>query len=101
MTPLHYAAQDCPEAVPALIEHGADPHARDEGGMTPLHIAALHGSLKAAEALAKHSDVNARDVKGRTPRHLVNIPTATRRCSCSATAPTSTPSTRTAARRST
>jgi ankyrin repeat protein len=70
MTPLHYAAQDCPEAVSLLLKAGADPNARDEGGMTPLHIAALRGNAKAAELLLQHSDVNARDKNNRTPLHL-------------------------------
>ena len=66
MTPLHYATQDCPEAIPILIKYGTDPHAGDEGDMTPLHYATMHRSLNAAEALIKHSDVNARDKDGRT-----------------------------------
>jgi ankyrin repeat protein len=53
-----------------LLDKGASPNARDEGGMTPLHYAALHGNLNAAEALIKHSDVNARDKDGQTPLHL-------------------------------
>jgi len=70
MTPLHEAAEHCPEAVPILLKYGADPHARDEGGLTPLHIAALGGSAEATRALMPHADVNIRDNKGRTPLHL-------------------------------
>ena len=69
MTLLHYATQDCPEAIPILIKYGTDPHTGDEGDMTPLHYATMHRSLNAAETLIKHSDVNARDKDGRTP-HL-------------------------------
>ncbi|MFZ8839750.1 MAG: ankyrin repeat domain-containing protein [Pyrobaculum sp.] len=70
MTPLHEAAEYCPEAIPILIKYGADPHARDEGGLTPLHIAALSGSAEATKALMPHADVNIRDNKGMTPLHL-------------------------------
>lgn len=37
---IHYAANSSPEIVRLLIEHGADPNARDNGpGVTPLMIA--------------------------------------------------------------
>jgi cytohesin len=70
MTPLHEAAEYCPEAIPILLKYGADPYARDEGGLTPLHIAALNGSVEAVKALMLHTDVNVRDDKNRTPLHL-------------------------------
>jgi ankyrin repeat protein len=70
MTPLHYAAQDCPEAIPILLKYGADPNVGDEGGLTPLHVAALRGSVEAVRALILYANVNARDEKGRTPLHV-------------------------------
>ncbi len=69
MTPLHEAAEYCPEAIPILLKYGADPYAREEGGLTPLHIAALRGSVEAVKALMLHT-VNIRDNKNRTPLHL-------------------------------
>jgi len=69
-TPLHDAAEYCPEAIDTLIKYGADPNARDVGGFTPLHIAALEGSVEAAKALIPHADVNARDKEERMPLHL-------------------------------
>lgn len=68
---LHFATMECSiSKIRKLLDKGASPNARDEGGMTPLHYAAMEGSLNAAEALIKHSDVNARDKDGRTPLHL-------------------------------
>ncbi len=70
ITPLHYAAEYCPEAIPILLKYGANPHAHDEGGLTPLHVAALKGSVDATRALIPHSNVNAKDNEGKTPLHL-------------------------------
>ena len=50
-TGLHGAVRH-PEAVRLLLEHGADPNARDLGdNATPLHVAAAHGTLDCVGAL--------------------------------------------------
>jgi ankyrin repeat protein len=52
-TGLHSAAQEGHvDAVRLLLEHGADPNAREEGDNTyPLHWAAAYGHLEAVRAL--------------------------------------------------
>src|SRR5262249_53286944 len=50
-TGLHLAVRH-PDAVRLLIEHGADPNARDAGdNATPLHFAAANGILECARLL--------------------------------------------------
>lgn len=50
-TGLHQAARH-PDAVRLLIEHGADPNARDMGdNASPLHFAAAFGSLESTRIL--------------------------------------------------
>jgi ankyrin repeat protein len=50
-TGLHLAARH-PDAVRLLIEHGADPNARDAGdNASPLHFAAAHGNLESVRIL--------------------------------------------------
>ena len=53
--PLHSAAtaRSLP-LVRLLLEHGADPNARQHGGWTPIHSAAQNGSLDIVELLIKH-----------------------------------------------
>jgi ankyrin repeat protein len=46
-------AQKNPEAARALIEHGADIHARSKGGFTPLLFAARVGDLDSARILVE------------------------------------------------
>jgi len=53
--------------VELLLEHGADPNARDEDGWTPLHRAAFHCNDVAARILIDHgADPTIKDYKGRT-----------------------------------
>jgi uncharacterized protein len=52
VTPLHSAAAGRhPDIVSLLLEHGADPNARQRGGWTPLHAAAQNGDSSSVEAL--------------------------------------------------
>ena len=47
------SAQDQTAAVAVLLEAGADPHARSEGGFTPLLFAAREGHVDVLRALAR------------------------------------------------
>ena len=69
-TPLHVAAQHGHAAVvEALLRHGADVMARDEGDhATPLHWAAEGGHLEVVRMLVEAgADVNLADRDGVTP----------------------------------
>lgn len=72
-TPLHLAAFfGQPAVVEALLERGADVHARARNGTTnlPLHAAAAGRNLDAVRALVEHgADVNARQEGGFTALH--------------------------------
>jgi uncharacterized protein len=74
--PLHSAAANRDGATAfrickALVEHGADIQAAQEGGFTPLHEAAHNGNLPLAELLVKAgANVNATLTDGRTPLEL-------------------------------
>jgi ankyrin repeat protein len=50
----------------ALLDHGADINAHDDGGATPL-IWAISDSAKARTLIERGADVNARSATGRTP----------------------------------
>jgi cytohesin len=54
MMPLHAAGSGASgqlELVDLLLEAGADPHARDDGGLTPIHSAALVGNVEVVAGL--------------------------------------------------
>ena len=54
----------------ALIDAGADIHAKDGRGATPLHIAASNGHADMAKALIDAgADIHAKDKVGATPLH--------------------------------
>jgi ankyrin repeat protein len=61
-TPLHAAAAGrSKEAVRALLEHGSDVNARQEGGWTALHAASQNGDVEMVRLLiAGGADVQAR-----------------------------------------
>lgn len=47
------AANNAPESVPLLLEHGADVQARDENGTDALYVAVLKGDARLVAALLK------------------------------------------------
>ncbi len=68
-TGLHLAVRH-PDALRLLIEHGADPNARDEGdNATPLHFAAAQGNLESVRVLL---DAGA-DVQGAGDLHKGDV----------------------------
>jgi ankyrin repeat protein len=67
--PIHSAcAVRDHESVRALLEAGADPNVRQQGGLTPLHAAAHHGDTELADLLLKHgADPELADDSGKAP----------------------------------
>jgi ankyrin repeat protein len=55
-----------PKIVRLLLDHSADPNARDEQGRTPLHHAAMHSLDSTKLLLAAGADIKARDRKGKS-----------------------------------
>ena len=53
-----------PKIVRLLLQHSANPNARDEQGRTPLHHAATHSLDSTKLLLAAGADVKARDREG-------------------------------------
>ena len=73
------AVQGCiglcdPQAIRALLEAGADPHALTDDGGSALHAAARRGVTRAPEVITLLADagldVNAGNANGQTPLHL-------------------------------
>ena len=59
--------------VRRLLEMGADPNARADGGHVPLHYAAeLRSEALVTTLLGAYPDVNARDDDGSTPLHMAS-----------------------------
>lgn len=80
MTPLHLAAMmnPIPEAAKFLLDHGADPEARNNRGETPLHSAMDNYNPEVGILLIERgADVYAKDDEGVTPREkLTSFPLA-------------------------
>ena len=72
MQPLHSAAAGGHAAIAALLlERGADPDARQQGGFVPLHSAAARGDEVTARLLLDHGATrDARSDDGRRPIDL-------------------------------
>uniref|UniRef100_A0A8P4K2F7 Poly [ADP-ribose] polymerase n=1 Tax=Dicentrarchus labrax TaxID=13489 RepID=A0A8P4K2F7_DICLA len=70
-TPLHFAAgYNRLAVVQFLLQHGADVHAKDKGGLVPLHNACSYGHYEVAELLVIHGAVvNVADLWKFTPLH--------------------------------
>ncbi|XP_056152735.1 poly [ADP-ribose] polymerase tankyrase-2 [Lampris incognitus] len=70
-TPLHFAAgYNRLAVVEYLLQHGADVHAKDKGGLVPLHNACSYGHYEVAELLVLHGAVvNVADLWKFTPLH--------------------------------
>jgi ankyrin repeat protein len=70
VAPLHSAAAGRHLAIAqALLDHGADVNAAQEGGFTPLHAAAQNGDVPLAELLlARGANPAAATSDGKTPR---------------------------------
>uniref|UniRef100_A0A3P9DUZ6 Poly [ADP-ribose] polymerase n=1 Tax=Maylandia zebra TaxID=106582 RepID=A0A3P9DUZ6_9CICH len=70
-TPLHFAAgYNRLAVVQFLLQHGADVHAKDKGGLVPLHNACSYSHYEVAELLVLHGAVvNVADLWKFTPLH--------------------------------
>ncbi|GAB4266897.1 MAG: hypothetical protein Kow0029_00970 [Candidatus Rifleibacteriota bacterium] len=70
-TPLHSAIlSNKPEMARILLEHGANPNAKNDFLRTPLHYAAIKGNLQMVKLLVDAgADIFALDVRGSTPLH--------------------------------
>ncbi len=56
------------EIARMLLDHGADPNLRQEGGFVPLHNAAQNGLVELIELLLDHgAEINLRAASGQTP----------------------------------
>lgn len=61
----------CNDALPLLLERGANVNARDRDRQTPLHEAVWQGDVATVELFISHkAAINARDRNGDTPGHI-------------------------------
>ena len=71
-TPIHSAASaGHTKIAELLLQHGADPNIREQGGYTPLHIAAQNGDLEMISTLIYGgADLDAKSDDGKIPFDL-------------------------------
>jgi uncharacterized protein len=69
VTPLHAAAaSQSVTIVRMLLQHGADPNSRQNGGFTPLHSAAQNGQIEMIQLLLEHgAQPELKAENGKTP----------------------------------
>jgi len=74
-TALHYAAREGRTGcIQVLLQHGANPNARNRDMRTPLHWAASNGSASAVRALAAGgADLLAKNADGDTALDIANF----------------------------
>ena len=67
--------QDCHvHVVKFLLEHGADPDAKNDQHETPLLDASVYGSVKGAQLILEHgANIHARNKRGHQPLHRVLV----------------------------
>lgn len=75
VTPLHSAAAaHSGSIVRILLENGAAPNARQEGGWTALHEAAQIGDIKMVKTLLEHgADPQTTSDSGKTPADMAQV----------------------------
>ena len=68
--------------VQLLLQHGADVHAKDKGGLVPLHNACCYGHFEVTELLIRHgANVGAMDLWQFSPLHEAASKARTEVCS--------------------
>jgi ankyrin repeat protein len=74
VTPLHSAAAaHSGEIVRLLLERGANPNARQQGGWTALHAVAQNGDTEMVrDLIARHADPKATNDEGKTPADVAS-----------------------------